>query len=105
MAITGRPGIAATYGLRRRAPTRKKALKRCSPTDFFGLLSSIGSDIKGAAMRDFETRAGLAKKENGGNMLAHKRRKERIRVGVLRVKKKDEADKTDGGARYEEVAE
>ena len=63
MSITGRPGIAASYGRRVRAMIQKAALKRPPVTDYFDLLINAGADIKGAAVRDFETSAELGKKD------------------------------------------
>ena len=63
MSITGRPGIAATCDRRIRAPTPETSPKRHPASAYFALLSPANADVKGEALRDFETRSGLSKKE------------------------------------------
>ena len=62
MSTADRPGIAVTYDCRIHALIQQGALKRSSITDYFDLLRNVNADVKGAAVRGFETRAGLAKK-------------------------------------------
>ena len=64
MSITDRPGISMTYDRRIHALIQKTALRRSSITDYFDVLSNVHAEAK-AAVRDFESRAETAKKEQG----------------------------------------
>ena len=63
LSITHLAGIAATYGRRIRQMIQKAAQKRSSKTDYFSLPIARNSDVKAAAIRDFDVRAESIRKE------------------------------------------
>ena len=97
MSITDYPGTAATYGRRIRAMAQKTDPKRSSITDYFDLLSNVKADVKGAAVRDFETRAELAMKDKEKRVADNERGKAKKKNKDWESKgygkKKDESDK------------
>ena len=97
LSIADPPGIAVTYDRRIHALIQKAALKRSPITDYFGILGNANADVKGAAIRDFETRAETAKIEKGKRVADNEREKaKRIKDnwnGKGFGKKSDEAEK------------
>ena len=63
MAITDHPGIAITYDYRLHQAIRKLAHRRATNTDYFELLSTVQTDIRNAAIRDFETQAETTRRD------------------------------------------
>ena len=63
LSITDRAGIAVTYDHRIHQLAQKTAPKRSSNTDYFALLSTLNSETKAAAIRDFDARIEWAKKD------------------------------------------
>ena len=57
LSITGHAGIAADYDHRVRQMIQKAALTRSPNTDYFALLRTLSSDVRAAAIRDFDVRA------------------------------------------------
>ena len=82
LSITDHAGIAATYGRRIHQLIQKTALKRSPNTDYFALLSAPNSDVKAAAIRDFDALSEAIKKE-----------KEKSNLDAVREKAKKSKDR------------